>query len=104
MTPLADGPVDLVEDPQDLVLDQLAQALAAARALAHRLDDLVGGGDADVRHDQQFFERVERVDVNRARPLLRRIRPLDERLEALLKLLRRARQAGFQLVEETHLE
>ena len=83
--------------------DQIAQALAAPRAAAHRLDDLVGGGDADVGHDQELFERLERVDVNRARSLLRRVGALDQRLEAFGELLRGARESRLQLVEETHL-
>ena len=29
-------------------------------------DDTVGGGDTDVRGDQELLERVDRVDVNRA--------------------------------------
>ena len=92
-------PIHRVEDAQDLVLDQLAQAFTAARALAYRFDDLVRRSHAHIRHDEQFLERLERVDVDRTGPLLRRIRLLDERLEPLLKLLRRPRQTGFQLVK-----
>ena len=100
--PLADRPFGGGEDAQDLLLDEIAQALAPPRARADRLDDLVGGGDADVGHDQQLFERLERLDVNRARPLLRRVGALDQRLESFGELLRGARQALLQLVEKTH--
>ena len=89
--------------PQHLVLDQLAQALAASMLPPDRLDDLAAGGDADIRHQQDLFERVCGVDVDLACARLgRRATEADdlvEPIEPVLELLRRLLQPLFQFVE-----
>ena len=71
-----------------------------ARSL-HGGDDPLGGGDADVGGDQQLFERLDRVDVDRAAALLRRVGLLDDLLEAADDLLLRAGQALAKPVKKS---
>ena len=47
----------------------------------------LGRGDADVGRDQQLFERLDRLDVDRTRPLLRLVRAADDLVEPLDDLL-----------------
>ena len=49
-------------------------------------------GDADVGRDQQFLERLDRVDVDRARPAFGRVGAADDVVEPRDDLLFRARQ------------
>src|SRR4030095_15573988 len=90
------------EDLQYFVTDQLPQRLATALARRDGIDDLPRRRHADVGHQQHFFEALERVGINRPRPLLGRITAPDEVVEALGNLLRRAGEPLLQLVEQTH--
>ena len=73
---------------QNLLLDEIAQALATPLPLAHGRDDSLGGRDADVGHQQDFFERLRGVDVDVARARLRRVGALDDVVELVDELLR----------------
>jgi hypothetical protein len=83
----------------DLLLDQGAEALAAPCALADGFDDFICRWDADVRHDQQFFEAFEGIHVDGTRALLRGVSSFDERIKAFLELLRGARQSRLEFVK-----
>ena len=91
-----------VEHLADLLLHQVAQALAMPRARAHRGDDAPGGGKTYVRRHEQLFERFDGVDVDRPRALFRGVGLLDDFLEAGDDLLFGTRQAVAQLVEKSH--
>ena len=96
--PFGAGLLDAVEDLADLVLHQIAQALAVARSRSHGGDDPLGRGQADIGRDQQLFERFDRVDVDRPRALLARVGLLDDLFEAADDLLLRPRQAFTKAV------
>ena len=96
------GSSDRREDAADLLLDEIAQALAAARRLLHRRDDPIGRRHADVGRDQQLFERVERLDVDRPRSALRLVGAADDLVEALDDLLFGAGQALADAAEDPH--
>src|SRR5262249_59524204 len=80
-------PVDGSEDALDYRLHEVAQAGAIARLRLDGGDDAIGGGDADVGRDQQLLERVDRIDVDRARALVRRIGHSHDLVEAIDDLL-----------------
>ena len=95
------GPLHRIEDAADLLLDEVAKAFAMARARADRVDDALGGGEADVSRNQQLFERLDGVDINRPATLLLAVGLLDDLLEAADDLLLGAREAVAKLVEKS---
>jgi hypothetical protein len=97
-----DRAIDGRKHVADFLLDQVAQAGAVARPRLHRGDDAVGGGNTDVRGDQELFERLDRVDVDRARPLLGRICNTDELIEPFDYLLGGAGETFANASQETH--
>ena len=86
----------------DLLLDQIAQARAVARLRLDGGDDPLGRGDADVGRDQQLFERLDGLDVDRPRAPLRRVGAADDLVEALDDLLLGAGEALANAAEEAH--
>ncbi len=90
------------EDGEQFVLHQIAKAFACLRSLLHGRDDAVGGGNADIGRDQQFFERVDRVDINRTASPLGLVRPADDVVEAVDDLLLGPGEAFANAAEETH--
>ena len=95
--------VDRVEDAPDLALDQLAQAFAAARAVADRGDDLLGGGDADVGRNQQLLERLDRIDVDLSGVRPARVGALDDLVEPVDNLLLRAGQPVTKPIKKSQV-
>jgi hypothetical protein len=87
----------------DFLLDQIAQARAVALPGLHRGEDTIGGGDADVRGNQELLERLDRLDVNRPRSLLGRIGAADDVIEPIDNLLGGAGEAFAEAVEKCHL-
>ena len=83
--PLA--PLTLVRIREISCFDEVAKTGAAPRLLAHGLDNLRRRADAHVGANQDFFERVERIDINRPRPRLGRVRLPDDLFETLNELL-----------------
>ena len=79
--------IGALKNPAYFVLDEVSQALAAPRATAHRFDNALGGRDADVGREQQLLERLDGVDVDRTRSLLRLVGALDDLLEPIDDLL-----------------
>ena len=59
-------------------------------------------GHADVGRDQQLFERLERLDVDRPRPALGRVGAADDVVEAVDDLLLGAGEAVANPAEDTH--
>ena len=97
-----DRAIDGVEHRADLLLHEIAQAFAAARPRFDGADDAVGRGDADVRGNQQFFERVDRIDIDRPRAPLRLIRAADDFLEPVDDLLLGAGETLADAPEDAH--
>jgi hypothetical protein len=64
------GTLDGVEDAPNFFLHQIAQALTVTGAQANRVDDAFCRSKPNVGGDQQFFERLNRVDVDRPGALL----------------------------------
>ena len=56
------------------------------RLAPDRLDDPVARRDADVRGDQRLFERLERLEVDRAAALRRLVGAPDDLVEPLDEL------------------
>src|SRR5262249_13991509 len=79
--------VDRAEDAVDLAFDQVAEARAVTGLCLHGRDDGCRRRHAEVGGNQQLFERVERVDVERARSLLGRVGTADDLIELLDDLL-----------------
>ncbi len=80
-----------LQQPQNFLLHEVAQAFAALLPFADRFDDLTTRGDADVGHQQNLFERIRRFhfDLSRARFRYRRESDhLVELVETFLQLLR----------------
>src|SRR6185295_10806190 len=94
--------VDRGKNVADFLLDQVAQAGAVACPGLDGGDDAVGGGDADVRGDQELLERVDGVDVDGTRPLPGRIGNADELVEPFDNLLGGAGETFTNAAEETH--
>ncbi len=90
--------LDAVEDLADLVLHQIAQALAVARSRSHGRHNSLGRRQTDIGRDQQLFECFDRVDRNRPRALLACVGLLDDLFEAADDLLLRPRQAFAKAV------
>ena len=85
---LDDGPqLDGVEDRQNLQLDEIAETLTCADTGTHGGDDALGGGHADIRGQEQFFECFCRVGVDLSGTTLRCVGLLDDLLEAADDLL-----------------
>ena len=82
-----DRPIDRRKDGADFVLDEIAQARAVRDSRLDRGDDPIGRRDADVGGDQQLFERLERLDVDRTRAPLRLVGLADDLVEAVDDLL-----------------
>src|SRR5688572_20490064 len=82
--------IDGIEDFADLVLHEIAQALATPSTSSDGVDDALGRGDADVGRDQQLLERFDRVHVHRPRALLGTVGLLDDLFEPTDDLLLRA--------------
>src|SRR6476660_8460817 len=101
MVAIRRGPLDAVEYTPDLLLDEVAQALAMPCTRADGVDDAFGRGKPDVGRDQQLLERLDRVDVDRATALLFGVGLLDDLFETADNLLFRACQAAAKLVKET---
>ncbi len=99
---IAGGPVGRPQDGADLVFHQRPQRIPAAALRLDRGDDLVGRRDADVRGDQRFLERVDRLDVDRPAPLRGLVGAPDDLVEAFDELLLGARERLFDAIEETH--
>ncbi len=76
-----DGSIDGGKHAADFLLDEIAQALPVAGARRHRRDDAGGRRHADVSRDQQLFERLDGVDVDRTRPPLALVRRANELVE-----------------------
>src|SRR5262249_26827889 len=91
-----------IENVRDLVLDQIAQALATARLFRRRRDDLTGRTDANVRADQNLFERVERVNRDRPAACLGRVSLSNNFLEALDDLRFGALKAFLEARKQAH--
>ena len=99
-----DRRVGRAQDREDLLLDQIAQGLAArCAARLHRADDPVGRGDADVGRDQQL-PRARRASRRRSAAMRCAgvVGAADDLVEPLDELLLRAREGRLDLVEETH--
>src|SRR5688572_1683700 len=97
-------PIDRIEDVADLGLDQFAEALATAGPAAHGGDDLLGGGNAYVRREQQFFERLNRVDVNFPGFRTARVFPLNDFVEAIDNLLLGAGETLAEPVKKSQIQ
>ena len=75
------------KDGADLILDGISQALAACGLLLDGHDNAIGRRDADVGHDEQLFERLDGIDVDRTPFALGRLRLRDQLIEPLDDLL-----------------
>ena len=92
------------EDVQNLLLDQIAQTRAVARFGLDSSDDPIGGGDADVGRDQQLFERLNGLDIDRTRSAFRLVGALRDLVEPIDDLLRRTREPLTDTFKKTHGE
>ena len=99
MVPVRRGRLDGVEDAPNLSLTRSRRLSPCRARAADRVDDAFGRGHADVGRDQQLFERLDRVDVDRPAALLLGVGLLDDLLEAADDLLLRPRQAVAKLVK-----
>ena len=82
--------------------DAGAEADAAAGSVAHRVENAGRGRDADVGAEQQFLQRLGRLDVDALRRPAGGIGAADDRVEPLAEPLGRARQPLRELLEQTH--
>src|SRR4029077_13640629 len=94
---------DRVEDAPDLVLHEIPEAFAVTRARADGVDDPLGRRKPDVGGDQQLFERLDRVDVDRASALLLGVGLLDDLFEAADDLLLGPREAVTKFVKKSQI-
>src|SRR5437667_209253 len=83
--------------------DEIAETLPVPAARLDGGDDTAGGGNADIGGDQQLFERVDRVDVDRPRPPLGLVGEAHELLEAVGDLLLGARETFADASKNAHL-
>ncbi len=104
MRPMAVGGrhIGRAKNLEDLGLDQIAQRRARGDPAPDRLDDALGRGDADVGGNQRLFQSLDSLDVDRAAPLLRRVRAADGLVELFNELLLRPRERLFDAIEKTH--
>src|SRR5689334_7682867 len=101
--PVRRGPIDGVEDAPNLFLHEIAEALPMTGAQADCVDDAFGRGETNVGRDQQFFERLNRIDVDRPAALLFGVGLLDDLFETTDDLLFGARQALAKLVKKSQV-
>lgn len=72
-----------LENAQHLLLNQLTQTLATPLTLTNRVDDLTAGCDANICHQQQFFQRIGRINIDLPRTRLRRSTESDHFVETI---------------------
>jgi hypothetical protein len=97
-----DRSIDGVENGADLLLHQIAEALAAARACFHGADDPIRRRDTNVRGDQQLLERIDRIDIDRSGSALGLIRATDDFVKPLDDLLLGAGETLADAAEDVH--
>ncbi|MCI0436799.1 MAG: hypothetical protein L0271_24640, partial [Gemmatimonadetes bacterium] len=90
------------EDCEDLVLDEISQTVTPSRLIGNGLDNPRGGLHADIRRQQQLLKILEGRDIERPVPLVWRICPPDNRIEALDELLRGPRESLANPAEHSH--
>ena len=98
----SDRSIDGVENGADLLLHQIAEALAAARACFHGADDPIRRRDTNVRRDQQLLERIDRIDIDRSRSALGLIRATDDFVKPVDDLLFGTGETLADSAEDAH--
>ena len=92
-----------VEDAPYLVLHEIAEAFAAARAGTDGRDDPSGGRHADVGRNQQLLERFNRLDIDLPCATRPGVSTLHDLVETTNDLLLGATQTLAQAVKKCHI-
>jgi hypothetical protein len=79
--------IDGVEDRADFILDEIAKAFRQAGAIANGAHDLLRGSGRRHRRKSELFERLNRVNVDRAHALFLGIGALHNLIEPVDDLL-----------------